>query len=113
MLRVVGLEPMAQRWLAIVSKFGDHLPVYRQAEIFKRRGIHLTVGRAATGLMTDPAGIEPSGGRFEGTNARSAGRPRVSEACAATLRAILNGHPESGIEDLMPWRVQQPSSLAA
>ncbi|MCC5972367.1 MAG: transposase domain-containing protein [Pararhodobacter sp.] len=32
---------------------------------------------------------------------------------AATLRAILNGHPQSDIEDLMPWRFQQPSSLAA
>ena len=32
---------------------------------------------------------------------------------AATLRAILDGHPQSGIEDLMPWRFNQPSSLAA
>ena len=30
-----------------------------------------------------------------------------------TLRAILDGHPQSGIEDLMPWRFNQPSSLAA
>jgi hypothetical protein len=30
----------------------------------------------------------------------------------ATLRAILDGHPQSGIEDLMPWRYAQPSSLA-
>ena len=32
---------------------------------------------------------------------------------AATLRAILDGHPKSRIEELMPWRVAQPSSLAA
>ena len=32
---------------------------------------------------------------------------------AATLRAILDGHPRSRIEDLMPWRFDQPSSLAA
>jgi transposase len=31
----------------------------------------------------------------------------------ATLRAILDGHPQSGIEDLMPWRFRLPSSLAA
>ena len=31
----------------------------------------------------------------------------------ATLRAILDGHSQSGIEDLMPWRFNQPSSLAA
>jgi hypothetical protein len=31
----------------------------------------------------------------------------------ATLRAILDGHPKSGIEDLMPWRFKHPSSLAA
>jgi hypothetical protein len=32
---------------------------------------------------------------------------------AATLRAILDGHPKTGIEELMPWRFAQPSSLAA
>jgi hypothetical protein len=32
---------------------------------------------------------------------------------ANTLRAILDGHPRSGIEDFMPWRFNQPSSLAA
>jgi transposase len=31
----------------------------------------------------------------------------------ATLRAILDGHLPSGIEDLMPWRFNEPSSLAA
>ena len=31
----------------------------------------------------------------------------------ATLRAVLDGHPQSRIEDLMPWRFDQPSSLAA
>lgn len=32
---------------------------------------------------------------------------------AATLRAILDGHPQRGIEVLMPWRFNQRSSLAA
>ena len=32
---------------------------------------------------------------------------------ADTLRAILEGHPQSRIEDLMPWRHAQPSSRAA
>ena len=32
---------------------------------------------------------------------------------AATLRAILDGHPTSRIEELMPWSFKQPSSLAA
>ena len=32
---------------------------------------------------------------------------------ATTLRAILDGHPQSSIEDLMPWRFNQTSSLAA
>jgi len=43
-------------WI-IVAKFGDHLPFYRQAEIFKRQGIDLDrgtlgnwVGRAFRGL---------------------------------------------------------------
>lgn len=31
----------------------------------------------------------------------------------ATLRAILDDHPQSRIEDLIPWRFNQPSSLAA
>ena len=29
---------------------------------------------------------------------------------AATLEAILNGHPQSRIEDLMPWRFRKTSS---
>jgi transposase len=44
-------------WI-IVSKFGDHLPFYRQAEIFRRQGIYLDrgtlgnwVGRACFHLM--------------------------------------------------------------
>jgi transposase len=32
---------------------------------------------------------------------------------ATALRAVLDGHPKSRIEDLMPWRFEQPSSLAA
>lgn len=32
---------------------------------------------------------------------------------ANTLGAILDGHPKSRIEDLMPWRFSQMSSLAA
>ena len=32
---------------------------------------------------------------------------------ADTLRAILDGHPQSRIEELMPWRFQKTSSLAA
>ncbi len=32
---------------------------------------------------------------------------------AETLRAILDGHPVSRIEDLMPWQFRKPSSLAA
>lgn len=32
---------------------------------------------------------------------------------ATTLRAIVDGQPQSGIEDLMPWRFNQLSSLAA
>ena len=32
---------------------------------------------------------------------------------ANTLQAILDGHPKSRIEDLMPWRFSQTSSLAA
>ena len=29
-----------------------------------------------------------------------------------TLQAILDGHPQSRIEELMPWRFQKVSSLA-
>jgi len=32
---------------------------------------------------------------------------------AETLRAILDGHPQSCIEDLMPWRFRKASSLDA
>ena len=32
---------------------------------------------------------------------------------ADTLHAILDDHPKSAIEELMPWRFNQPSSIAA
>ncbi len=32
---------------------------------------------------------------------------------ADTLRALLDGHPQSRIEDLMPWQFRKASSLAA
>ncbi|AGT08376.1 transposase [Paracoccus aminophilus JCM 7686] len=32
---------------------------------------------------------------------------------ANTLQAILDGHPKSRIEDLMPWHFSQTSRLAA
>lgn len=32
---------------------------------------------------------------------------------AATLRAILDSHPQSRIEDLMPWRLPMLSSRAS
>ena len=32
---------------------------------------------------------------------------------ADTLRAIIDGHPRSRIEELMPWRYNEPSSIAA
>lgn len=32
---------------------------------------------------------------------------------AETLRAILDGHPMSRIEDLMPWHFRKASTLAA
>ena len=45
-------------WIIVDLKFGDHLPFYRQAEIFKRQGIDLDrgtlgnwVGRACFHLM--------------------------------------------------------------
>jgi len=57
---------MAPRWLTIVSKFGDHLPFYRQVEIFKRQGIDLDrgtlgnwVGRAFRGLTPPHWGDGP------------------------------------------------------
>jgi len=57
---------MAPRWFTIVAKFGDHLPFYRQTEIFKRQGIDLDrgtlgnwVGRAFRGLTPPNWGDGP------------------------------------------------------
>jgi len=36
-----------------------------------------------------------------------------ADCIARTLRAILDGHPKAGIEELMPWSFAQPSSLTA
>jgi transposase len=48
---------MAPRWLTILSKFADHLPFYRQEEIFKRQGIDLDRGTLGNwGEETVPQG---------------------------------------------------------
>ena len=59
---------------SMVSKFGDYLPFYRQADIYRRQGIDLDRTMLANWVKTGPAGIDPSSGRIEGMNARSAGR---------------------------------------
>lgn len=52
-------------WI-MVSKFGDHLPFYRQAGIFERQGLHLDrgmlgnwVGRACFHLMPSSTTYAP------------------------------------------------------
>ena len=35
------------------------------------------------------------------------------QGCYDTLRALLDGHPKSRIDDLMPWTFAPASSLAA
>ncbi|MDK8875516.1 transposase [Paracoccus sp. SSJ] len=43
---LVASRPATERLIAwiIISKFGDHLPFYRQAGIFERQGLHLDRG---------------------------------------------------------------------
>jgi len=57
-------------------------------------------------------------GHGAGAQAPRERRFRVSDAnpidyIAQTLRAILDGHPRSRIEALMPWCFDRPSNLAA
>ena len=79
-------------WI-IVSKFGDHLPFYRQAEIFKRQGIDLDrgtlgnwVGRACFHLMPIINLICAARTAFLSTRparrcwTRAAGPPRVASS---------------------------------
>lgn len=69
-----GLPTEALVAHSLVGKFGDCLPFYRQSEICRRQGIELDRSMLAEWVKTGPAGIDPSGGRIEGMNARSAGR---------------------------------------
>jgi len=45
-------------WI-IVAKFGDHLPFYRQAEIFKRQGIDLDRGTLGNWVFRAFRGLTP------------------------------------------------------
>lgn len=38
----------------LVSKYADHLPLYRQAQIYARQGINLTGRHSPTGLAVPP-----------------------------------------------------------
>ncbi|MFT4782519.1 MAG: transposase [Paracoccaceae bacterium] len=69
-LSAMQVSPAGQ-W---VSKFDDHLPLYRQNEIFARMGADIPDSTLVGWVKTGPAGIKLSVGQFEGMNAQSAGR---------------------------------------
>lgn len=114
-------------WI-IVTKFGDHLSFYRQAEIFKRQGIDLDRGTLGNWVERACFDLLPVINQMR-AHLRAADRIFVDETRAPGLKraksdyfwaavsddAVRAGlaHPQSGIEDLMPWRFNQPSSLAA
>ena len=57
----------------LVSKFDDHLPLYRQHEIFERMGADIPESTLVDWVKIGPEGIKASGGRIEVMNAQSAG----------------------------------------
>ena len=81
-----GLPTEALVAHSMVARFGDYLPFYRQSEIYRRQDEPLSAigprtmandldrSMLAEWVRTGPEGIEPSSGRIEGMNARSAGR---------------------------------------
>ncbi len=149
----------------MVAKFGDHLPVFRLAEIYSRQGITLDratlgnwVGRACFHLrpivdhirerlksadrifmdetrapVLDPGRRKTKTGYFWSIVSDDRGHggaenwPMLDSLIANckmndinpvsyltnTLRALLDGHPKSRIDDLMPWTFATASSLAA
>jgi len=57
-----------------VSKHSEHMPLNRQAVVMARHGVPIDRSVLADWVKTGPGGINPSSGRIEGMNARSAGR---------------------------------------
>ncbi|ESX43548.1 transposase IS66 [Mesorhizobium sp. LSHC422A00] len=49
-----GLPTEATVALLLVSKYADHLPLYRQAQIYARQGINLDGARSPTGSAVPP-----------------------------------------------------------
>jgi transposase len=47
----------------LVSKYADHLPLYRQCEIYERHGIELERSTLADWVGGTSALLDPAGGR--------------------------------------------------
>ncbi|MCA1371891.1 IS66 family transposase [Bradyrhizobium sp. BRP14] len=79
-----GLPTEALIAQIIVAKFGDHLPFYRQAEIFKRQGIH--IDRASLGNWTGRGcfHLQPIGAQM-GKRLAAADRLFMDETTAPVL----------------------------
>lgn len=117
----------------LVSKYADHLPLYRQSQIYARQGVNLDrstladwVGKAA--FLFRPIHerlferLKASGKLFaDETTARcsipDAAAPRPANCSLMQGRSLLDpyayladvitrivaGHPQSKLDDLRPW----------
>jgi transposase len=72
----------------LVSKYADHLPLYRQSEIYAREGVELD-----RSTLADWAG-----------GASRTLRPLVDAYMTTVLRRIAD-HPINRIGELLPWNL--------
>ena len=70
------------------SPRATRFPLYRLNEIFARMGADIPDTTMVDWVKTGPAGIEPSGGRFEGMNARSAGHGGAMKTLSPLIEKI-------------------------
>jgi transposase len=132
-----GLPTEATMAQVLVSKYADHLPLYRQAQIYARQGIDLDrstladwVGQAAFHLRplharllgklrqrsklfadeTTLPVLDPGRGRTKtgqlwayAADDRPWGGADPLTYLTNVLTRIANGHPNSEIDQLLPW----------
>ena len=81
----------------LMSKYADHLPLYRQAQIFARQGVNLDRSTLADWVWRAALLLEPVHGRLLDHLKAS------MKLFADVISRIVGGHPQSRLDDLLPW----------
>jgi transposase len=113
-----GLATLALLAHVLVSKYCDHLPLYRQSQIFARQGVELDRSTLANwiGGACWWLGSDGGGARWATVCSLIATAKLNDVEPFAYLRDILQrmteGHPVSRLDELLPWKWRPSGAVA-